>query len=243
MGSSAAEVSKTEQIPMGQPGLLWLALLVMRREFKLVLRRWGEAAQPIIFFMIITALFPLAISPELAELRRISAGVAWVAAMLSSLLALESLFRSDVEDGTMEQWVLSGQPLAWLLLAKACAHWLVTGLPLVLISPLVGMALGMPSTAWPALMASLLLGTVSLSLFGGVGAALTVSVRKGSVLLALLVLPLEVPVLIFGARAVDLAVQGGSAVAPLQLLAAIALLALCLAPVAMSAAMRISVES
>ena len=133
--------------------------------------------------------------------------------------------------------------MAWLLLAKACAHWLVTGLPLVVISPLIGTALGMPAAAWPVLMTSLLLGTLSLSLCGGVGAALTVSIRKGSALLALLVLPLEVPVLIFGARAVDLAVQGASALGPLKLLAAIVLFAICLAPVAMSAAMRISVET
>ena len=132
----------------------------------------------------------------------------WVAALLASLLALESLFRSDVEDGTMEQWVLSGQPLALLLLAKVVAHWLLTGLPLVLLSPLVARRWACREAVWPVLVASLALGTATLSVLGAIGAALTVGVRRGSVLLALLVLPLAMPVLIFGARAVELAMHG-----------------------------------
>jgi heme exporter protein B len=152
------------------------------------------------------------------------------------------VFRSDVEDGTMEQWVLSGQPLAWLLLAKVVAHWLLTGLPLVLISPVVGAALGLPASIWPALVLSLALGTATLSVLGGIGAALTVGIRRGSVLLSLLVLPLAMPLLIFGARAVSLALGGESAVGPLQLLAAIFFLAWSLGPLAMSAAMRVSTE-
>jgi heme exporter protein B len=228
---------------MQAPGMLQVMGLVVARDFRLAIRHWDQLAQPLIFFAIVTMLFPLAISPALDELREIAPGVVWVAAMLASLLALESLFRPDVEDGTMEQWVLSGQPLSVLLLAKVATHWLLTGLPLVLLAPFVGTALGMPQSVWPALMATLALGTGSLSVLGGVGAALTVSVRRGNVLLALLVLPLEMPVLIFGARAVDLAMQGESIAGPLNLLAAMLLLFVSLGPFAMAAAMRISVET
>ena len=228
---------------MQSSGLGALVRLVIARDLRLAARHWDQVMQPLIFFAIITTLFPLAISPALDELRRIAPGVLWVAAMLASLLALESLFRPDVEDGTMEQWVLSGQPLSLLLLAKVVTHWLLTGLPLVLMSPFVGTALGMPQSVWPTLMATLALGTGSLSMLGGVGAALTVSVRRGSVLLALLVLPLEMPVLIFGARAVDLAMHGESVAGPLNLLAALLLFFVSLGPFAMAAAMRVSVES
>lgn len=228
---------------MTQPGLLRLAALVVARDVRLAVRHWDQVIQPLIFFAIVTMLFPLAISPALEELRRIAPGVVWVAAMLASLLALESLFRADVEDGTMEQWTLSGQPLSWMLLAKTATHWLLSGLPLVLMAPIVGTALGMPRSVWPVLMGSLALGTGCLSVLGAIGAALTVGVRRGSVLLALLVLPLEMPVLIFGARAVDLAMHGEGVAGPLNLLAAMLLLFLSLGPFAMAAAMRISVES
>jgi heme exporter protein B len=223
-------------------GLLEAMRLVVRRELTLAWRRWDEVTQPLIFYLVVTTLFPLATTPDLATLRTIGGGVVWVAALLSSLLALESVFRSDVEDGTMEQWVLSGQPLAWLLLAKVVAHWLLTGLPLVLISPVVGVALGLPVSIWPVLVTSLALGTATLSVLGGIGAALTVGVRRGSVLLSLLVLPLAMPMLIFGTRAVGQALNDESAVAPLQLLAAIFFLAWSLGPLAMSAAMRVSTE-
>lgn len=227
---------------MMQPGLLALVALVIGRDLRLAVRHWDQVIQPLIFFIVVTTLFPLAISPALEELRRIAAGVVWVAAMLASLLALESLFRPDVEDGTMEQWALSGQPLSVLLLAKTMTHWLLSGLPIVLLAPMVGTALGMPSSAWSTLAISLALGTASLSLLGGIGAALTVAVRRGSVLLALLVLPLQMPILIFGARAVDLAMHGEPVAGPLNLLAAMLLLFASLAPFAMAAAMRISVE-
>lgn len=228
---------------MQQPGLLQLAALVVARDVRLAVRHWDQVIQPLIFFAIVTMLFPLAISPALEELRRIAPGVVWVAAMLASLLALESLFRADVEDGTMEQWTLSGQPLSWMLLAKTATHWLLSGLPLVLMAPIVGTALGMPKSVWPVLMTSLALGTGCLSVLGAIGAALTVGVRRGSVLLALLVLPLEMPVLIFGARAVDMAMHGEAVAGPLNLLAAMLLLFVSLGPFAMAAAMRISVES
>lgn len=217
--------------------------LVFRRDLMLAWRRWDEVAQPLIFYVVVTTLFPLATTPDLAQLREISGGVVWVAALLASLLALESLFRSDVEDGTMEQWVMSGQPLGWLLLAKVASHWVLTGLPLVVIAPVVGTALGLPFDAWGTLMLSLLLGTATLSVLGGIGAALTVGVRRGSVLLSLLVLPLAMPLLIFGSRAVGMVMDGDSPSGPLQLLAAIFFLTLSLGPVAMSAAIRISVES
>lgn len=228
---------------MSSPGLATLVRIIIVRDLRLAVRHWDQVAQPLLFFVIVTTLFPLAISPALDELRKIAPGVVWVAAMLASLLALESLFRPDVEDGTMEQWTLSGQPLSIMLLAKTFAHWLLSGLPLVLISPLVGTALGLPSSVWPVLAISLALGTGSLSILGGIGAALTVAVRRGSVLLALLVLPLEMPVLIFGARAVDLALQGESVVGPLNLLGAMLLFFVSLGPIAMASAMRISVES
>lgn len=225
------------------PGPLRLAMLVVTRDLRLATRHWDQVLQPLIFFAIVTTLFPLAISPSLDELRRIAPGIVWVAAMLASLLALESLFRPDVEDGTMEQWTLSGQPLSVMLLAKTLTHWLLAGLPIVILAPMVGSAVGMPSEIWPVLMSSLALGTACLSVLGAIGAALTVAVRRGSVLLALLVLPLEMPILIFGARAVDLAMHGESAAGPLNLLAAVLLLFVSLGPLAMAAAMRISVES
>jgi heme exporter protein B len=228
---------------MGRAATSRAARLVFRRDLMLAWRRWDEVTQPLIFYVVVTTLFPLATTPDLSELRKISGGVVWVAALLSSLLALESLFRSDVEDGTMEQWVLSGQPLGWLLLAKVASHWVLTGLPLVVMSPIVGTALGLPFDAWGTLMLSLLLGTATLSVLGGIGAALTVGVRRGSVLLSLLVLPLAMPLLIFGSRAVTMVMDGESPVGPLQLLAAIFFLALSLGPLAMSAAIRISVES
>ena len=219
------------------------AKLIFKRDMTLAWRRWDDVTQPLIFYVVVTTMFPLATTPDLAALRVISGGVVWVAALLASLLALEALFRADVEDGTMEQWVLSGQPLGWLLLAKVAAHWMLTGLPLVIMSPIVGTGLGLPVDAWGVLMLSLLLGTGTLSVLGGIGAALTVGVRRGSVLLSLLVLPLAMPLLIFGARAVGMQMDGDSPAGPLQLLAAIFFMALRLGPIAMSAAIRISVEN
>ena len=228
---------------MTRASVLSATRLVFVRDLTLAWRRWDEVAQPLIFYVVVTTLFPLATTPDLPKLRTIAAGVVWVAALLASLLALESLFRADVEDGTMEQWVLSGQPLSWLLLAKVAAHWVLTGLPLCILSPVVATALGLPSSTWGTLVTSLLLGTGTLSLLGGIGAALTVGVRRGSVLLSLLVLPLAMPLLIFGARSVDLQASGDSPLGALQLLAALFFLAFSLGPLAMSAAIRVSVET
>ena len=221
---------------------LQAARLVLERDLRLAFRRRGQLIQPLAFFVIVTTLFPLSISPELSRLRDIAPGVLWVAALLSSVLALEFLFRDDAQDGTLEQFALSGQSLTWLLFAKTVAHWLLTGLPLALIAPLAGGALGVAFSATPGIVASLVLGTVSLSLIGAIGAGLTLGVKRGGVLLTLLTLPLVVPVLIFGARATELAIRGEDFAAPLYLLGAFTVLGVTLAPLAAAAAVRVSFE-
>jgi heme exporter protein B len=218
------------------------AALLMARDLRLALRRAGDSLLPLGFFLVVTTLFPLALDPELSLLRDIAPAALWVGALLSSLLALDLLFRDDGQDGALEQLALCGQPFAGLLLAKTVVHWLLTGLPLVLVAPLAASALGAPYTAMPGILAAVLLGTVALSLIGAVGAGLTLSLRRNGPLLALLVLPLAAPVLIFGARATALAIQGESIAAPLYLLAAIAVLSATLAPWALAAAVRISLE-
>lgn len=227
---------------MQQTGLLRAGALLYARDVKLAFRRWEQLTQPVVFFLMVTTLFPLALSPELSQLRQVAAGVVWVAALLSALLALEFMFRSDYEDGTLEQLVLSGQPLWWLAMVKAWAHWTVSGLPLVLASPLVAASLSVPAHAQWTVLASLALGTGILSFLGAVGAALTLGVRRGSVLLSLLVLPLTMPALIFGARAVDLSIMGDSARGPLLLLAAMLILSLSLGPFATAAGLKVSME-
>ena len=218
------------------------AWLVLERDLRLAFRRWEQVTHPVVFFIMVATLFPLALSPEPALLRSIAPGVVWVGALLSSLLALESLFRADLEDGTLEQLTLSGQPLAWLLLAKTLAHWLLSGIPLVVAAPLIAASLAAPGESVAVLMTSLALGTGVLSFIGAVGAALTLGSRRGSVLLSLLVLPLAMPVLIFGARATDQAMRGDPSSGPLWLLAAMLILAVTLAPLASAAAVRVSLE-
>ena len=218
------------------------AWLVFERDVRLAFRRWEQVTHPVVFFVMVATLFPLALSPETSLLRNIAPGVVWVAALLSSLLALDSLLRADLEDGTLEQLTLSGQPLGWLLLAKTLAHWLLSGLPLVIAAPLVALSLAAPGESVGVLMLALLLGTGVLSFLGSVGAALTLGSRRGSVLLSLLVLPLAMPVLIFGARATDLAMRGEAAGGPLLLLGAMLALAVTLAPIATASAVRISLE-
>jgi heme exporter protein B len=228
---------------MNEPMTAWEAgALLMRRDLRLALRRPGEWLQPLGFFVVVIMLFPLSMDPQMSRLRDIAPGALWVAALLSSLLALELLFRDDAQDGTLEQLAISGIPLAWLLLAKTVVHWILTGIPLVLIGPLLATALGAPNAAIPGVMASLLLGSVALSLLGATGAGLTLGLRRGGVLLALIVLPLAVPVLIFGARATTLAIALEPLSAPLYLLASLAVLGLTLAPLAAAAAVRISLE-
>ena len=227
---------------MSRTSLAAAAFLVFRRDLLLAQRHWGQVAQPLVFFLMVTTLFPLALSPELAELRRVGAGILWVAALLASLLGLELLFRSDHADGTLEQMLLAGQPLSLLALAKGFAHWTTCGLPLVLLSPFVATGLGVPFGAMVTVMVSLALGTAILSALGAIGSALTLGLRRGSLLLGLLVLPLAMPALIFGARAIDLAIHGDSPRGPLLLLAAMLMLAVTLAPPAVAAALRISAE-
>jgi len=236
-------VSAAVMIPSSEaPSPLEAARLALARDLRLAFRKREQLVQPPAFFVIVTTLFPLSITPELAQLRAIAPGVLWVAALLSSMLALEFLFRDDAQDGTLEQYALSGRSLTWLLFAKTAAHWILTGVPLALIAPLVGVALGAPGDALPGIVAAIATGTLALSLLGSIGAALTLGVKRSGVLLSLLTLPLAVPILIFGARATQLAIRDESFAAPLELLAAIAVLALTLAPLAASAAVRISLE-
>jgi heme exporter protein B len=215
---------------------------VIRRDLLLAFRRPGDWLQPLAFFLIVTLLFPLALDPELGRLRQLAPAALWVALMLASMLALDFLFREDAHDGTLEQSALSGQPFAALLLAKTATHWLLTGLPLAIVAPLAAVALGAPASSIPLVLATLLLGSVSLSLIGSIGAGLTLGVRRGGALLSLLVLPLAIPTLVFGARATQLAIVGESISGPLYLLAALVVLGLTLAPLAAAAAVRISLE-
>lgn len=213
---------------------------VLSRDLVLALRRRGELGNPLVFFVVVVTLFPLALGPAAETLARIAPGILWVAALLAATLAMEALFRSDFEDGSLEQLLLSPHPPALLLLAKVVAHWLATGLPLILISPLLALFVNLPGQALPVLVATLALGTPTLSLVGAIGVALTVGLRRGGLLLALLVLPLYVPVLIFAAGAVDNAAAGLSAAGPIYFLAALLVLAVTLAPPATAASVRIS---
>ena len=215
---------------------------LIARDLRLALRRSGDTLQPLGFFLVVTALFPLALDPQLSLLRDIAPAALWVGALLSSLLALDLLFREDAQDGALEQLALCGLPFQGLLLAKTAVHWLLTGLPLVLIAPLAAIALGAPYEAMPGILSAVLLGTLALSLIGAVGAGLTMILKRNGSLLALLVLPLAVPVLIFGARATALAIAGEPLAAPLYLLAAFTVFSATLAPWALAAAVRIGLE-
>lgn len=215
--------------------------LLLARESRLLFRRPAELANPLVFFAIVIALFPLAVGPESQLLQTISPGLIWVAALLAVLLSLDGLFRSDFEDGSLEQWVVSPHPLALLVLAKVLAHWMFSGLALVLLAPLLGLMLGMPVSALPVLLMSLLLGTPVLSLLGAVGAALTVGLKRGGLLLALLILPLYIPVLILGSGALQAALQGLPALGYLLWLSSLTALAVTLTPFAIAAGLRISV--
>jgi heme exporter protein B len=216
--------------------------LVIARDLLLAFRRPEQLLHPLAFFVMVTTLFPLSVSPELTILRGIAPGVLWVAALLAALLALDFLFRDDAQDGTLEQYALSGQSLTWLLLGKTCAHWLLTGVPLSVMAPLMGYTLGVPPSASAGIMATMALGSLALSFIGSIGAALTLGVRRGGVLLSILILPLIVPILIFGSRATELAIRGETYLAPMELLGSIVVLSFTLAPLAAAAAVRISLE-
>ncbi len=238
---TAAQAAASGHTP-ATGGLVRALGALVRRDLRVALRRTGDTLQPLGFFVIVTTLFPLALQPEVSLLRDIAPAALWVGALLASLLALDLLFREDAQDGSLEQLALCGQPLALLVLAKTAVHWLLTGLPLVLVAPLAAMALGVPSGALGTVLGALLLGSVTLSLVGAVGAGLTMGMRRNGSLLALLVLPLVVPVLIFGARATAFAISGEPVAAPLYLLGAMAVLTLTLAPFAVAAAVRIGLE-
>jgi heme exporter protein B len=213
---------------------------LLRRDLLLVWRRRGDALNPLLFAIIVVALFPFALGPESAVLSRIAAGTIFVAVLLAMLLSLDALFRSDLEDGSLEQLVLSPHPLALLLGCKILVHWLTTALPLIVIAPLLAQLLLLPATVLPVLLTALALATPLLSLIGAVCVALTVGMRRSGMLLTLLVLPLIVPALIFGAGACNAAQNGFAYSAPLLWLAAWLVLAVILAPLAAAAALKIS---
>lgn len=218
---------------------LWAAT---RRDLLLALRRKSEVLTALFFFIIVVSLFPLGIGPEPALLKKIAPGILWVAALLATLLGLPRLFAGDHADGTLEQLALSPSPLALLVSGKILAHWLVCGLPLVVLAPLLGLQFDLDSDSLLTLILALLLGTPILSLVGAIGAALTLGVRGGGVLLALLILPLYIPVLIFGAGAVEAQSSGLASDGHLSLLVALLALAVFFAPWATTAALRIALE-
>ncbi len=216
--------------------------LMVRRDILLAVRRPQDVMTSLFFFIIVVSLFPLGVSPEMEVLRSIGPGVIWVAALLATMLSLGRLFSDDYQDGTLEQLILSPQPLALVVLSKVAAHWLLTGLPLVILTPLLGLLLGLNGDEIQILTLTLLLGTPVLILIGSIGAALTLGVRGGGVLISLLILPLFVPVLIFGTGAVSSMNAGLGVEAHFSLLGAFLVLSLLLTPWASAAALKISME-
>jgi heme exporter protein B len=221
-------------------GLLGAAQAQLARDLRLVWRRRGDAAQPLLFALMVVALFPLALGSEREKLAQLAPGVIWVAILLSGLLTLDSLYRSDAEDGSLEQMLMSPLPLAWLIAMRIAVHWATSALPLLLIAPLLAELLFLPGYLLPPLMLSLALGTPLLSLIGAVVAALTIGIRRSGMLLSVLALPLYVPVLVFGAGCVVAAAQGLPWIGAIYLLAAGLALALVLAPIAAATALRIA---
>ena len=212
----------------------------LRRDLLLAYRRRGEAASPLIFFIMVSTLIPLGITPESARLAEIAPGIIWVMALLATLLSIDGIFANDYQDGSLEQLLISPHLLAMPVLGKTAAHWMVTGLPLTLASPLLGVMLSLPAQGYVPIVASLALGTGCLSLIGSVGAALTVSLRKGGLLLSLLVMPLYMPVIIFGSATVQSAIDGFAWSGPLAILGAMLAASIALCPLAAAGALRIS---
>jgi len=245
---SAAPIERRDLCDLQGPplaaasGVLGAMGLIIQRELRLSFRRPEQLLQPLVFFLIVTTLFPLGLSLQLSLLRDMAPGVLWVAALLSSLLSLDSLFKSDADDGTLDQLALSGQSLTAIVIAKTAAHWLLSGAALVLVSPLVAIALGIPGPVFPVMLLSLALGTLTLSWLGAIGAGLTVGLKRGNVLLSLIVLPLAMPLLIFGAGATDRAISGISSAGALYFLGSLCILTSTLAPFAAAAALRITLE-
>lgn len=228
---------------MNPPSTAAFCLRLLRRQLVLAFRRPIEIGNPLLFFAMIVALFPLGLGPAPERLAGFAPGILWIIALLSNLLTSDAVFRSDFDDGSLEHLLLSPQPLFLSVLAYICAHWLITGLLLALVSPIFALMLNLPTGAIGALVASLMLGTAVLSLLGGIGAALTVGLKRGGMLISLLILPLYMPVLIFGSAAVRAAVDGNPAGPFLALLGAMLCLAVALAPMAVAAGLRISVDA
>jgi heme exporter protein B len=227
---------------MNKLSLIGLLSLVIRRDLVLAMRRRADVLTTLIFFVIVVSLFPLGVGPEMDMLRKMAPGVVWVAALLASMLSLGRMFSADYLDGTLEQMMLVPQSLSVLVLAKILAHWMVSGLPLVIMAPVLGLQFDMSAQALWVLIAALLLGTPILSMIGAVGAALTLGLRGGGALVSLLVLPLCIPVLIFGAGAVEAVVSGTSVGSHLSLLGALLVMALAFTPWITAIALRISME-
>lgn len=229
--------------PLQSPGAVRFCVVLLRRQLTLAVRRPIEIGNPLLFFAMVVALFPLGLGPAPDELAGFAPGILWIIALLSNLLTSDTVFRSDFEDGSLEQLLLAPQPLFLSVLAYIGAHWLLTGLLLALVSPVFALMLNLPAAAMGVLAASLLLGTAVLSLVGGIGAALTVGLKRGGVLITLLILPFYMPVLIFGSAAVRNAALGVPAMPYLAIIGAMLCLAVALAPLAIAAGLRISVDA
>ncbi len=217
-------------------------ITLFKRDLLIAFRNRSEALNPLMFFVLVTLLFPLGVGPSPNLLQTIAPGVLWVAALLSALLSLDSLFRSDYHDGTLEQLILSSQPLVVMVMARVFAHWIMSAIPLLILSPVLAASLNLVPEALGALLITLLLGTPILSFIGAIGVALTVGLKSSGMLLALLVIPLYIPVLIFGAGAVDAAAAGLSVTGQIYILASLLMLSLTLAPMAIAAALKMSVS-
>lgn len=240
-GSSGA--AAPIQSPESSAGALTAMKTVMLRDLKSSFRQPQDLLNPLLFFALVVMLFPLGVSPEVEFLQQAGGGILWVAALLSVLLSLDHLFRHDFDDGTLEQLALQPQPLFLLVLAKSLAHWVLTGLPLVLLTPLLGVMVHLDGNSIGVLCLTLLIGTPVLSLIGAIGAALTLGLRSAGVLLSLMIIPLYIPVLIFGTGTVMAAAEGVPVAGQLALMGAILVLALTLAPFASAAALRISLSN
>ena len=222
--------------------MLFLFKKIVLRDIKVSWSGGSTSSMVVGFFIIVVTLFPLGVGPELNMLSRISVGVIWVAALLACLLSLDRIFQADFEDGTLDQYALSPLSMEWIVMAKALAHWVTTSLPLILITPLLGILMNMQETAYMPLIYAMLIGTPALSLIGTIGASLTVSLKRGGILLSLLILPLYVPVLIFGVMAVDAVTIGSGGNATLMILGASTLFSLAITPWAAAAAVRLALD-
>jgi heme exporter protein B len=243
MSSDESRAKAILHAPESSAGVLAAMKAVMLRDLKSSFRQPQDLLNPLLFFVLVIMLFPLGVSPEVAFLQKAGGGILWVAALLSVLLSLDHLFRHDFDDGTLEQMVLQPQPLFLLVLAKSMAHWVLTGLPLVLLTPLLAVMVHLEGNSIGVLCLTLLIGTPVLSLIGAIGAALTLGLRSAGVLLSLMIIPLYIPVLIFGTGTVMAAAEGAPVTGQLALMGAFLVLAMTLAPFASAAALRISLSN